>query len=88
MNSADPLSAYLKDMDSFFYGGNCWQAEIVLPEKLHRKMKSLVRRKGTEIFNLKNSFSNYIREKISRDAYHAGQLGLLRVMQGLKAAVY
>lgn len=160
MKTLNPIRAYLRDMDSFFYGGNewqpglfeqvkdlnfeqaawipnnkrnsiwkivkhtifwkqyifsaesgnpfsaevrktgnwmsipelpdeeNWQAEILLLEKTHIKMKTLIRKKGIELFNTRKEFSNYIRENISHDAYHAGQIGLLRVMQGIKPAKY
>lgn len=149
-----PLEAHLKDMDSFFYGENRWQAglyalikdltieqvvwkpspdrhciwevvkhvlfwklyatatflEITKPDwetgnwaelppspsekswKLelenlknsHEELKNVVKNFGDELFNIQNKRSNYIREMTNHDSYHAGQIGLLRVMQGLK----
>ncbi|HRB00901.1 MAG TPA: DinB family protein [Ignavibacteria bacterium] len=160
MKIHNPVRAYLRDMDSFFYGGNGWQAglfeqlkdlnfkqavwrpdinrnsiwkivkhtifwkqyifseeegkpfsseerrsgnwmsipekpdeekwqsELLLLEMTHKKMKSLIRKKDIELFNTRKEFSNYIREIISHDAYHAGQIGLVRVLQGIKPAKY
>lgn len=158
MDSA--LSSYLKDMDSFFYGGNGWQAglyqlvsdlnfrqaewkpyeernsiwkivkhtifwkhsilsykdgkplsakerqegdwkdipqntseelwrqEIKLLEETHLKMKEMIGKTGSELFNPENDDSNYIRENLNHDAYHAGQIGLLRILQGIKPIQY
>ncbi|MBK8980942.1 MAG: hypothetical protein IPM38_01155 [Ignavibacteria bacterium] len=155
MKSPDPVKTYLKDLDSFFYGGNRWQPGILqltedlnfkqavwvpgknknsiwkivmhsnfwkqyifsidagkpfsneekhsgdwrdVPSKpdeskwqdeidlmiiTHKKMKALVLKLGMELFNQRKSFSVFVRENISHDAYHAGQIGLLRSLQGI-----
>ena len=158
MDSA--LRAYLKDMDSFFYGGNGWQAglyqlvsdlnyrqaewlpgegrnsiwkivkhiifwkysilsykngnplsaserqegdwreipqktseelwqlELKLLEETHLKMKEVIEKTGAELFNPENDDSDYIRENMNHDSYHAGQIGLIRVLQGIKPIQY
>ncbi len=152
MNS--PLEAHLKDMDSFFYGGNRWQAglyqliqDLTLEQVMwkptverhciwevvkhvhfwktyaiaiyldkpkpdweignwakfpdppseknwkqdlealktnHEELKTVVKNFGNELFNPENKRANYLREITNHDSYHSGQIGLLRVMQGLK----
>jgi len=160
MNSTDPLKAYLKDMDSFFYGGNGWQAGLYqlvsdlnfeqavwkpseernsiwkivkhitfwkfailsdskgkaltdderragdwrkIPDKpteelwqneieelrdTHEEFKQFIKNLGTELFNTENEDADYFRENLCHDSYHAGQIGLLRVLQGISPIKY
>ena len=63
---------------------NDWQNELKLLKENHDEFKNLIRNFGAELFNTENKEANYIREIINHDSYHSGQIGLLRVMQGLK----
>jgi len=65
-----------------------WQEELKLTKDTHEKLKALIVRSGSEIFNIENDDSNYIRENLNHDSYHAGQIGLLRVLQGIKPINY
>ena len=67
---------------------NLWQKEILLLKQTHEDFKTLIINTGEELFDINNNDSNYIREVINHDSYHAGQIGLLRVLQGLKPIEY
>ncbi len=156
----NPVNAYQKDMDSFFYGGNGWQAGLYqlvsdlnfeqaswvpspgrnsiwkivkhvnfwkvailsdskgkpltgeerqagdwrnIPEKpseelwkqevidlknIHEEFKDYLKQFGTELFNPGNDDANFFRENINHDSYHAGQIGLLRILQGIQPIKY
>lgn len=160
MNLFNPTAAFIKDMDSFFYGGNGWQAglfqlvndlnfiqaswkpsegrnsiwkivkhisfwkysilcyksgkplsseerkagdwkeipenpdehlwkeELAYMESIHKQFKELIHNTGDELFDTDSDESNYIRENINHDSYHSGQIGLLRILQGLKPIQY
>ena len=160
MDQTNQFEAYLKDMDSFFYGGNGWQAglyqlvedlkvnqavwkpaegrnsiwkivkhiifwkfailsdakgnqltaeerkegdwrdipenpdeeqwqkEIEVLKITHEEFKQLVKKSGAELYNIANEDANYIRENLFHDPYHAGQIGLLRVLQGIPPVKY
>lgn len=160
MNTGKPLEAHLKDMDSFFYDGNGWQAglyqlvsdinlgqavwkpsdernsiwkilkhitfwkfailsdakgkplsvderragdwrdipdmpteelwqtELKELKDTHEEFKEFLRNFGMELFNTENEEANYLRENLCHDPYHAGQIGLLRVLQGIPPIKY
>ncbi len=61
-----------------------WQKELARTKSLHDDLKVAVQSLGEGLFDTAEKKSNYVRQLICHDAYHAGQIGLLRVMQGLK----
>jgi hypothetical protein len=61
-----------------------WKDELEQLEHMHEELKQTIMRYGIEIFDSKERKSNYLRAILYHDSYHAGQIGLLRVMQGLK----
>jgi len=65
-----------------------WQNEVKKLKETHEEFKEFIKNFGPEIFNTKNDDANYFRENLCHDSYHAGQIGLLRVLQGIKAIKY
>ena len=65
-----------------------WQEEIKILRQTHEEFKEYVRSYGEELFNIKSDDANYIRENLLHDPYHAGQIGLLRVLQGTPPIEY
>jgi len=65
-------------------GESDWKDEVEELEHLHEELKQAMMRLGAEIYDNKERKSNYLRTILYHDCYHAGQIGLLRVMQGLK----
>lgn len=65
-----------------------WQDEIRDLKKTHEEFKEFIKNYGSELFNMNNDESNYIRENLLHDPYHAGQIGLLRVLQGIPPIKY
>ncbi|MBS1903995.1 MAG: DinB family protein [Bacteroidetes bacterium] len=61
-----------------------WQTELTRTRTLHEGLKTVIAALGENISDTESKPSNYIRQIICHDAYHAGQIGLLRVLQGLK----
>lgn len=61
-----------------------WQKELARTKQLQEEIRSVISQMGEKIFDTDERSANYIRQIICHDAYHAGQIGLLRVMQGLK----
>ncbi len=62
-----------------------WQAELQRTKTLHEELKQAIIAVGEELFNTEERLSNYSRQLICHDAYHCGQIGLLRALQGIKA---
>ena len=65
-----------------------WLEEIKNLKKTHEEFKEFVKNYGAELFNLENEDANYIRENLLHDPYHAGQIGLLRILQGIPPIKY
>lgn len=65
-----------------------WQSEIIYLRQTQEEFKEFVKSYGAELFNVKNDDANYIRENICHDPYHAGQIGLIRVLQGIPPIKY
>lgn len=61
-----------------------WRAEVERTRALHESLKTTVASMGDRLFDTEQKQSNYVRQLICHDAYHAGQIGLLRVLQGLQ----
>ncbi len=62
-----------------------WQKELERTRSLHEEIKKTIMERGEKVFNTEERASNHLRQIISHDAYHAGQIGINRVMQGIKA---
>lgn len=65
-----------------------WQKEIEELKDTHEEFKEFVKNYGMELFNTENEDANYYRENLCHDSYHAGQIGLLRVLQGIPSIIY
>jgi hypothetical protein len=61
-----------------------WQKELERTRALHEDIKDAVVKMGDKLFSIEDRPSNHLRQIICHDAYHAGQIGINRVMQGLK----
>lgn len=61
-----------------------WQKELARTKQLHEDFKDAAKSLGEGLFDTNDKKANYVRQLICHDAYHCGQIGLLRVMQGLK----
>lgn len=61
-----------------------WQQLVGSTRLLHEEFRAVIASQGEAIGNTNERLSNYARQLICHDAYHAGQIGLLRVMQGLR----
>jgi len=61
-----------------------WKKELERTRRMHEELKAIAAERDEDLFDTEKKLSNYIRQLICHDAYHAGQIGLLRVMQGLK----
>ena len=63
---------------------NDWQDEIHRTELLHNTYVKTVNNNLKILFEIEEGYGALLRQLIYHDAYHAGQIGILRVMQGLK----
>lgn len=61
-----------------------WQEEISNLRKLNEDCISAAEKLGDEIFTSDDERVIYFRQLLYHDSYHAGQIGFLRAMQGLK----
>jgi hypothetical protein len=61
-----------------------WKNELEELELLHEELKQTIMKMGNLIIDNRERKSNYLRTILYHDCYHSGQIGLLRVMQGLK----
>ncbi len=61
-----------------------WKKDFEQLTKDHEELKQLVMNAEETFFISQSDLSKYVREIIYHDCYHCGQIGLLRVMQGLK----
>jgi len=50
----------------------------------HEEFKAVINKFGVKLFDADDGTANFLRQIINHDSYHCGQIGLLRVMQGLK----
>jgi uncharacterized damage-inducible protein DinB len=62
-----------------------WKKELERTRTLQGELSDEAKKLGENLFDTTEKKSNYIRQLICHDAYHTGQIGLLRVMQGIKA---
>lgn len=63
---------------------SAWQQEINELRTLNEKCKSLAGKIGDDIFISEDEKIIFFRQLLYHDCYHTGQVGLLRVLQGLK----
>lgn len=61
-----------------------WKNELDRARSLQADMADEAKKLGDKLFDTTEKKSNYIRQLICHDAYHTGQIGLLRVLQGIK----
>ena len=61
-----------------------WQDEIQRTEMLHDEYVKTVDNNLEILFEIEEGYGALLRQLIYHDAYHSGQIGILRVMQGLK----
>jgi hypothetical protein len=64
-----------------------WKSEIEKAKQLHEEFKILVSNASPGLFDPSNENIAYYQQVIYHDCYHAGQIGLLRAMQGIKPVV-
>jgi hypothetical protein len=62
-----------------------WQKELEWTRTMHEEIKKAVIEMGDGLFTTEERAANHLRQIICHDAYHAGQIGINRVMQGIKA---
>jgi hypothetical protein len=61
-----------------------WQNELKEVKSIHENFKKAVSELEPECFEKGNGKGDYVRGILYHDAYHGGQIGMLRVMQGIK----
>lgn len=61
-----------------------WKKEIARAKQLDKELSVVISEMGEKIFETGEKSANYIRQILCHDTYHTGQVGLLRVMQGIK----
>ena len=61
-----------------------WQKELTRTRSIQEELRAICNDYGDKLYSTEDRTVNFIRQLIYHDAYHAGQIGLLRVMQGLK----
>lgn len=61
-----------------------WQADVNKLRSLHEKCRTIAENTGNDLFESKEEKIIFFRQLLYHDCYHTGQIGLLRVMQGLK----
>lgn len=55
--------------------------------RVHEELKHQIRKHGKQLHNVSSRVSNYTREIINHESYHAGQIGIIRAMLGKKAII-
>jgi DinB family protein len=61
-----------------------WKEEIERLKSFHEELKSLIKKTDASFFDPSNKLSNHSREVVYHDCYHCGQIGFIRVLQGIK----
>ncbi len=61
-----------------------WKKEITRAKQLDEELRVVISEMGEKIFDTEDKAANYIRQILCHDSYHTGQIGLLRVMQGIR----
>jgi hypothetical protein len=60
-----------------------WKKEIAGAKEIDGELSVIISEMGEKVFDTTDKASNYIRQILCHDTYHTGQIGLLRVMQGI-----
>lgn len=63
-----------------------WQADVTYLKSLHDECVKISEGIGNDMFESTDEKIVFFRQLLYHDCYHTGQVGLLRVMQGLKPA--
>lgn len=63
-----------------------WQEDVNKLKSLHEECLKISEKIGNELFESPEEKFVFFRQLLYHDCYHTGQIGLLRVMQGLKPA--
>lgn len=61
-----------------------WRADVNKLKTLNRQCKVIAKKLGVRLFTSTEKKIVFFRQHLYHDCYHTGQIGLLRVMQGLK----
>src|SRR4030095_386653 len=61
-----------------------WQTDVSKLKSLHYECRKTAEKIGNDLFESGEENIIFFRQLLYHDCYHTGQLGLLRVMQGLK----
>jgi hypothetical protein len=61
-----------------------WQADVNKLKSLHEECKAAAEKIGGDLFTSTDKKIVFFRQLLYHDCYHTGQIGLLRVLQGLK----
>lgn len=63
-----------------------WQQDVNKVKSLHNECVQIAKGIGNDLFYSTDEKIIFFRQLLYHDCYHCGQIGLLRVMQGLKPA--
>lgn len=63
-----------------------WQKDVSYLKSLHDECIKIAKETGSNMFESADEKFVFFRQLLYHDCYHTGQIGLLRVMQGLKPA--
>ena len=61
-----------------------WKRELEYTRTLHEDAVGFISEGKIDLLDRENETISFLRQMFFHDAYHAGQIGFLRVMQGLK----
>jgi hypothetical protein len=61
-----------------------WQADVNKLKSLHKQCLAAAEKIGDDLFRSTDKKIVFFRQLLYHDCYHTGQIGLLRVLQGLK----
>jgi hypothetical protein len=61
-----------------------WKDEIEYSIKVHEDFKKAAEKLSEKLYEIEKDDAAFFRQVLYHDAYHTGQIGMLRVMQGLK----
>lgn len=64
-----------------------WNDCLAETETVHEELKAEILRHGKKLHDISSDVSNYSREVICHEAYHAGQIGIIRAMLGHKTII-
>jgi hypothetical protein len=64
-----------------------WKADVEKLKTLHEEFKSVCSGFRNDLFDSKDEKIVFLRTVLYHDAYHSGQIGVLRTLQNIKAVV-